>query len=121
MTDRMGYQKAAGIKVEKRGPGRPAGPWPTKGELRRLYIKEKRSIRETALRLGYSKDLIARALKKYGIATRPRIRPSRLNRYGRRILKESIQKYGIRGTARNIGVPESTLRQYLKPRTPVNK
>jgi len=104
MADSIKYEKAAGIKIPRRPPGRPVSHRPEKSELQRLYIKEGRSIRDTASQLKCSKDLIARALKEYGITARANTRPSQLNRYGRRALKAEIQKQGIRGTARKIGV-----------------
>jgi len=112
----MGYQKAVGIKVKKRSPGRPPEDRPKKSELQRLYVKEGRSIREIASRLECSKDLIARALKEYGITARSNVRSSMLYQYSLQELKEKVRKEGIRGTARIVGVHEATLRYHLKSR-----
>jgi len=91
---------------------------PTKKRLERLYVKEGRSIRETASRLDCSKDMVARALKEYGIVARSGIgrRRSQLTRYRLSDLRASIRAQGIRATARNLGVCEGTLRHYLKTR-----
>jgi hypothetical protein len=45
----------------------PLGSKPIKIVLQRLYVKEARSIREVADLLGCTKDMVARALKEYGI------------------------------------------------------
>ena len=91
---------------------------PDKKTLERLYIKEKRSIRTTASKLGCSKDLVATALKEYGIPTRPKVgigrRKSQLTKYRLKDLKASVKRQGIRATARDLGVSEGTLRHYLK-------
>jgi len=91
---------------------------PERKKLERLYVKERRSIRETALRLDCSKDMVARALKEYGIVARPGTgrRRSRLTKYRLSDLKASIRTQGIRATARSLGVCEGTLRHYLRVR-----
>ena len=91
---------------------------PDKKTLERLYTKEGRSIREIASRLECSKDLIARALKEYGIPARPKAgisrRKSQLTKYRLKDLKDSVKRQGIRATARDLGINEGTLRHYLK-------
>jgi len=116
MADSIKYEKAAGIKIPRRPPGRPVSHRPEKSELERLYVKEGRSIRDTAAQLKCSKDLIVRALKEYGIKARPRIghRQSQLTKYRLKDLKASVKKQGIRATARDLKVSEGTLRHYLK-------
>ena len=116
MTDRMGYQKAAGIKVEKKGAGRPAGDRPKKSELQRLYVKEERSIREVAEILGCSKDKVYRALEEYGISRRSRVRRSRLEQYSLRFIREKIKKEGMGETADFLGVSRQFLRRHLRDR-----
>ena len=105
-------------QTEKRRPGRPFEDRPEKGELQRLYVKEGKSIRETASCLNCSKDLVARALKEYGIQPRPNVQPrprkSYLEKYQTIDLEADIKRLGIRGAARMLGVPNSTLRQYVK-------
>jgi len=56
---------ASRFKERKKCPGRPAGDRPKKNQLQRLYVKECRSIRETAEILGYSKDKVYRALEEH--------------------------------------------------------
>jgi DNA invertase Pin-like site-specific DNA recombinase len=46
------------------------GEKPSKSEMRRLYIKESKSIREVAEVLGCSKDMVYRTLGEYGIEIR---------------------------------------------------
>lgn len=116
MTDRMGYKKAAGIKVEKRGLGRPAGSRPKKGELHRLYVKESKSIREIAEILGVSKDGVYRALEEYGISRRAKTRRSKLEQYSLRFIREKIQKEGMGRAAASLGVHRQTLWEHLRER-----
>jgi len=65
---RIKYKEVAGLKVKR---GKPAsGKKPGKAELKRLYIKESKSIRKVADVLGCSKDMVYRALKECGIERR---------------------------------------------------
>ena len=118
MTDRMGYQKAASIKVKKRRPGRPAGDRPKKKELQRLYVKEGRSIRNIAEILDISKDKVYRALEAYGINRRAKTRRSKLEQYSLNHIREKIKKEGIGKTAERLSVHRKTLWEYLKQREP---
>jgi len=52
--------------------GRPLGKRPDKKELERLYVNEKKSVREVSKLIGCSKDKIYRLLKEYGIELRKR-------------------------------------------------
>jgi len=98
-------------------PGRPpAGPPPSKADLVRLYVREGRSVRDVAIQLGRSKDAIHRALKAYGIAVRTSARRSRLRTIPLLDLMTSVGVKGIRGTARDLGVDEGTIRHHLKVR-----
>lgn len=112
----MNYRRAAGIKVEKRGPGRPPEKRPGKKELRTLYVEENKSIRDIAAILGCSKDLIFRALQEYGIEMRAHTRESKLSQYSLDFLKERVDKLGYRNAAKSLGVGETTLWFYLKRR-----
>ena len=114
MADRMGYQKVAGIKVDKRAPGRPAGERPKKSELQCLYVKEVRSIREVAEILGISKDKVFRTLEEHGISRRSSARRSMLEKYDLTELRSRAKEKGIRGLARELGVNHGTLLHYLK-------
>ena len=116
MTDRLGYQKLASIKVEKKSPGRPAEDRPKKSELRRLYINEGRSIREVAEILGISKDKVYRTLKKNGINRRSKVRRSKLEQYSLEYIKEKIKKEGMGGAADSLRVSRQFLRRHLKDR-----
>jgi len=116
MTDRLGYQKAAGIKAKKRRPGRPAGDKPKKSELQHLYVKEGRSIREVAQILGISKDKVYRALEVYGINRRSQVRRSRLEQYSLKHIREKIEKVGMGKAADSLGISRQFLRRYLRDR-----
>ena len=98
--------------------GRPRKQRPGKREIERLYVKEKRSVRETAAQLGCSKDIVYRALKEYGIKLRPGIwhRESKLQTHSLKDLRAAVKRQGTRATARDLGVCEGTLRHYLKGR-----
>ena len=94
--------------------GRPfSGKTPAKEELVRLYVKRGKSIREVAEVLSCSKDMVSRALKAYGIATRTKAKRSKLREYSLEGMEAGVKKKGIRGLARDIGVDESTLRHHL--------
>ncbi len=102
--------------------GRPKiGKNPKKAELRRLYAKEAKSIREIAAHLGLHPDTIHYWLKKYGIKTRSMAKRSKLRKYKRSTLEEGIREYGIRGYAKQLRVHESTLRHHLKVRKKQDK
>lgn len=116
MTDRMGYQKIAGINVEKKSPGRPAGDRPKESELQRFYVKENRSIREVAEILGISKDKVYRALEDYGIGRRSKARKSKLERYSLEFIRGKIKKLGMGRTADSLGVSRQFLRRHLRDR-----
>lgn len=107
-------KKTTKLKVKKRGPGRPVGEIPKKGELQRLYVDENKSIREIAGLLSCSKDKVYRALKEYGIERRSHTWRSRLERYDLNFIKETINKIGYRKGAKELGVDKSTLYRYLK-------
>ncbi len=87
---------------------------PSKVELRILYSREGKSIREVAACLGLHPDTIHYWLKKYGIETRSNIKRSELRKYKLFTLEKGIKEYGIRGYAKQLGVHENTLRNYLK-------
>ena len=87
---------------------------PMKAELRRLYAKEGKSIREIASRLGLHPDTIHYWLKKYDIKTRSMAKRSKLRKYKRSTLEKGIKEYSIREYAKQLGVHENTLRNYLK-------
>jgi len=112
---RIKHKEAIDMKVDK---GRPAiGRKTDKKELKRLYVKEFKSIREVAEALRCTKDMVYRSLKEYGIPMRTNKRRSILRKYKLAELERGIRSKGIRGHARELGVDESTLRHYLKVRS----
>lgn len=111
---RIKYQEAAGREVKQGRP--PSGRVPSKEDLIRLYVKEEKAIREVATAIGCSKDIVHRALKQYGIEARPSASRSKLRTIPLRDLEASIREKGIRGTARDMGVDEGTIRHHLKTR-----
>ena len=111
---RIKYQEAAGLVVKRGRP--PTGLAPSKKDLARLYVKEGRSVRDVAAELGITKDAVHRALKRYGIETRPNAARSKLRTIPLEDLEAAIRDHGIRGTARELGVDEGTIRYHLKTR-----
>lgn len=104
-------------RTHKLRPGRPpSGRAPSKKDLLRLYAEERKSIREIAEDLGYSKDMVARALRSYGIHARTNASRSRLRTIDLSVLEEAVRDKGIRGYARELGINEGTLRHHLKVR-----
>ena len=97
--------------------GKPAiGMKPEKPALRKLYVKESKSIREIAELLSCTKDMVYRCLQEYEIEIRANNRRSMLIKYKLSELEKGIRIKGIRGYARELGVDESTLRHHLKIR-----
>lgn len=92
----------------------PIGKKPEKKELRKLYIKESKSIREVAVALGCSKDMVYRSLKEYRIELRPGFNRSRLRKHKLSALERGVREKGVRGYSKELGVHENTLRYYLK-------
>lgn len=109
---RIKYKEAIGLA---QGRGKPSiGKRPSEPELRRLYIKESKSIREIAEILRCSKDMVYRALQENGIELRPGLNRSKLRQYKLSVLERGIREKGVRGYARELGIHENTLRHYLK-------
>lgn len=98
----------------------PKGQKPTKSELKRLYVKESKSIREIAESIGCTKDMVYRTLHKHGIEARENKRRSKLKNIKLSVLEKGVKVNGIRGYARELGVDESTLRHHLKVRRESN-
>ena len=108
---RMKYKEAAGLEVKT---GRLAtGQKPEKKELKRLYVKESKSIREVAVALGCSKDIVYRALKEYEIDRRTDNKRSKLRNYDKAFLKKEVKQKGITQTAKELAVNISTLKKYI--------
>ena len=111
---RIKYKELAGIEVKR---GRPTkANKPSESQLKKLYIKESRSIREIAEILGCSKDMVHRTLKEHKIERRSHIKRFKLEKYDTDFIKETVKKKGYRRGARELGVDKSTLYRYLKKR-----
>ena len=111
---RIKYQEAIGVEVKR---GKPSiGNKPSKSELEKLYIKESKSIRDIAIILGCSKDMVYRALQESAIERRPHTKVSKLNMYSLKKIRDIVSREGYRGAARSLGVGYTTLRLYLKRR-----
>ena len=109
---RIPYKKVIGQEVK---PGRPSiGKKPGKPELKKLYIKEAKSIREISKILRCSKDMIYRSLVEYGIERRPDNKRSKLRYYNRSFLKRLIKEKGITKAANELVVNRSTLKKYIE-------
>lgn len=108
---RIKYKEVAGLETKR---GKPAiGQKPSKAELKKLYIKESRSVREVAEILDCTKDMAYRSLKEYGIELRPGFHRSKLRKYKLSHLEKGVREKGVRGYAKELGVHENTLRYYL--------
>jgi len=108
---RIKYKEAAGIAAKR---GKPSlGKKPSKAELKKLYIKESKSIREVAEILGCTKDMVYRSLKEYRFELIPGFNRSKLRKYKLSVLEEGVRDKGVRGYAKELGVHENTLRYYL--------
>lgn len=91
---------------------------PAKGkktELRKLYIKESRSVRDIAGILGCSKDMVYRALKEFDIQRRKHVeKRSQLKDYELSDLKRKIRLEGYNKVASELGVHNTTLRRLIE-------
>ena len=111
---RIKYKEAIGLEARR---GKSAiGMRPEKAELKKLYIKESKSIREIATIIGCSKDMVYRSLQESAIERRPHTKLSKLSKYSLEELQDIIAREGIRGAARSLGVGYTTLRLYMKRR-----
>jgi len=109
---RIKYKEAIGLKAERGKPSK--GEKPSESELKRLYIKESRSIRVVAKALRCSKDMVYRSLKEYGIELRSKTRRSQLRVYELDYLRSEIDSKGYKQVAADLGVGVTTLRDYMK-------
>lgn len=109
---RIKYKETAGLEVKR---GKPKlGKKPSRIELKKLYIKESKSIREVAEILGCTKDMVYRGLREYEIELRPGYNRSKLRKFKLSVLEKGVREKGIRGFAKELGIHENTLRYYLK-------
>jgi len=108
---RIKYKEAAGLEVKR---GRPSiSQKPSKAELRRLYVRESKSIREVAEIIGCTKDMVYRSLKVYGIERRAYNKRSKLRHYDKSLLKKLVKEKGITKAAAELAVNKSTLKKYI--------
>lgn len=109
---RIKYKEVAGLEVKR---GRPSSSKkPSKAELKRLYVKESKSIREIAYSLDCSKDMVHRALQEYGINRRSKTRRSQLRIYELDFLESEVSKKGYRQVVAELGIGVTTLRDYIR-------
>jgi DNA-binding MarR family transcriptional regulator len=112
---RIKYKEAIEVEAKR---GKPSmGSKPSKTVLQRLYVREGRSIREIADLQGCTKDMVARALKEYGIEARKNVKRSELRKQRQGTLRTLAERKGIRGAARDLGVNPSTLSRFLRSKT----
>jgi integrase len=98
------------LSVQKRSRGKPPlGKNPGRIVLRKLYINEERSIRESAGLQGYTKDMVTRVLNEYGIEARTNENRSKLLTVSLGDLEAAIGDKGIRVTAGELGIAEANL------------
>lgn len=108
---RFPYKEAIDQEIKK---GRPSiGRKPGRPELKKLYIKEARSIREVAKLLGCSKDMVYRSLKEYEIERRADNKRSKLRNFDKSFLKKEVKLKGITRAAKELNVNVSTLKKYI--------
>lgn len=97
-------------------PAMRSGAKPARADLQQLYVREGKSIRDVAAVLGFTRDMVYRTLREYGIEARPVARRSRLQDIPLQELEAAIAGQGLRGAARSFGVDHSTLAQHVKAR-----
>ena len=112
---RIKYKEALGLGVRRGKP--PIGNKPGEKELRRLYVRESKSIREIAGLLGCTKDMVYRALRDYGIEARTNVKRSELRKKSQETLRVLAERKGVRGAARDLGINPSTLSRFLRSKT----
>jgi len=111
---RIKYKEVAGLEAKRGKPSK--GKQPSKIDLQILYVKKSKSIREIAIILGCSKDMVYRALKEYGITMRSHIRSPKLNIFELEYIRKTVKEKGYRRGSEELGVNKSTLYRYLKKR-----
>ena len=94
-------------------PGRPAGVHPDAGEVGRLYMEKGLSIRDTAARLGVTKDMVYRVIHEVHIPSRPRVRFKLANADPAHVFA-LLAEYGVIKTAARLGVSRSTIQRWIR-------
>lgn len=87
---------------------------PDKKTLKTLYVSRGLSIREIAAELGLHPDTVHYHLHRYGIETRTAAKRSSLRKIRIEDIRRNVREKGVRGYARELGVHENTLRNYLR-------
>ncbi len=86
------------------------GPKPSKSDLKRLYIKESRPVRNIAELLDCSKDMVYRDLQEYGIQRRiHNEKRFQLLEYDLRTLKREIKAKGYNQVATELVSCQSSI------------
>ncbi|MBU4496089.1 MAG: hypothetical protein KJ874_12425 [Acidobacteria bacterium] len=112
VRDWMNYKKAAGVA---QNIGRPAiGSKPSYENLIKLYIEDKKSIREIADILGCSKDMVFNSLQEYGIKTRKGSKRSKLKDVELEELIKMVSTIGLTNTAKSLGVDIRTVKKQIE-------
>ena len=93
--------------------GRPSKARPARADLELLYVLEARAVRDVDAVLGVSKDMVARALREYGLTARPPAKRSRLRALDQGRLFADLAEFGINRTAEKYGIPRRTFLSYL--------
>jgi predicted ArsR family transcriptional regulator len=94
----------------------PAAGIPSREELVRLYVTERKSLRAISEEVGIPKDAIARALVRYEIPKRSPGRISRLSTHRSGTLEKRIDEKGLRKAAKELKVSHVTLLRHLQRR-----
>jgi len=94
----------------------PSAEIPSRDELVRLYVTERKSLREISEEVGVPKDTIARALVRYEIPKRAHGRISRLSSHRSGTLEKRIEEKGLRKAAAGLKVSHVTLLRHLQRR-----
>jgi len=103
------------VNFLKKGLGRHKLVRPTKGELMRLYVRHRLSLRDVADALGMTRDTVSRALAEYGIPRRPgTIKKGKLADVPVDLLRTNVEAVGLRAHARELGVAPATLLRHLR-------
>ena len=87
---------------------------PERTQLEELYTEREYSIREIAWLLRLNTATVLYHLKRYGIPTRQKSKRSKLMKYSPETLRQGINAKGMRGYAKELGIHENTLRNYIR-------
>lgn len=109
---RIKYKEAMGFESKR---GRPSiGNKPGKTELKKLYLKESKSIREIAEILGCSKDMVYRTIHKYGIKKEKKTRKGKLKGITLEYIEKSLKNKTKVKLAEELGVTRQGLNKRIR-------